>query len=75
MEKGKQEEQYHRIIEDESIGVEYVQFISNIYGEYDTENKYINLQNLTSEKEDGQGFIFINVDDEILQGSTIEIEY
>lgn len=54
------------IIKSESIGLEYTQFVSN---DYTTIDPY----QLTSEAY--QGFVFINVDEEILQGSTIEIEY
>ena len=54
------------VIKEESIGLEYTQFVSNDY-------KSVDPYKLTSESY--QGFVFINVDEEILQGSTIEIEY
>ena len=54
---GQGSAQEHEIIEEESIGLEYTQFISNDY-------KTIDPYALTSE--DYQGFIFVNVDDDIL---------
>ena len=63
---GNGESQEHRIIEEDSTGLEYTQFISNDY-------KYLDVNRLTSE--DYQGFIFVNIETDILQGCTINIEY
>ena len=63
---GNGDNQEHRIIEEDSTGLEYTQFVSNDY-------KYLDVDRLTSE--DYQGFIFVNIETDILQGCTISIEY
>ena len=63
---GNGKEQEHKIIESESTGLEYTQFVSSNYD-------YINPSKLTSEEY--QGFIFVNIETDILQGCTIELEY
>lgn len=57
----------HHIDEERSKGFELVQFISNTYNSKDL------VSHLATEEI--QGFIYIQVDDEILQGSTIEVTY
>ena len=59
----------HYLDEVNSKGLELLQFISNTYAE-----NYI-LENLIVANENRQGLIYIQVDDEVLQGSTIEITY
>lgn len=66
LEFGKGEAQEHEIIKEESTGLEYTQFVSNDY-------KTINPSELTSE--DYQGFIFVNIETDVLQGCSIIIEY
>ena len=66
LEFGKGESQEHEIIAEESTGLEYTQFVSNDY-------KTINPSLLTSE--DYQGFIFVNIETDVLQGCSIVIEY
>ena len=66
LEFGKGEAQEHEIITEESTGLEYTQFVSNDY-------KTINPSLLTSE--DYQGFIFVNIETDVLQGCSIVIEY
>ena len=58
--------QVSRIIEEDSKGLDYTQFVSNDY-------KYLEPSKLTSE--DYQGIVFVNVDKEILHGSSIMLEY
>ncbi len=60
----------HHIDKEKSKGMDVVQFISNDYLNYNT-NALVNK--LASE--DLQGFVYIQVDDEILQGATVEITY
>ena len=55
----------HKIDKNKSKGLELVQFVSNEY--------HVLLKDLTNE--DKQGFVFVQVDEEILQGSTIDITY
>ena len=62
---GEQETTVHHIDTEKSTGLDLVQFISNDYTAL--------LKDLTTE--DTQGFIYIQVDDDILQGSKIDIMY
>lgn len=62
---GEQEATVHHIDTERSTGLDLVQFISNDYTAL--------LKDLTTE--DTQGFIYIQVDDNILQGSKIDIMY
>lgn len=60
----------HSINKDKSKGLEVVQFITNEY----TEFKQALIKDIKNE-EDLQGFVYVQVDDEILQGATVEISY
>lgn len=62
---GEQEATVHHIDTEKSTGLDLIQFISNDYTAL--------LKDLTTE--DTQGFIYIQVDDDILQGSKIDIMY
>lgn len=64
---GRVTNRVHVINKEKSIGIENTQFLTN---EYEAETKGI-LEELT----DRQGFVYINMDEEILQGSTITIQY
>lgn len=57
-----------KIKESESIGKDYTQLVSNDY------RNSTSLPNNLKE-EDVQGFVYVNVDEEILQGATVEVEY
>jgi uncharacterized repeat protein (TIGR01451 family) len=57
----------HHLDEERSVGFELIQFVSNTYNSSQLVSK------LTTE--DTQGFIYIQVDDEVLQGSEVEIVY
>ena len=59
----------HYLDEVNSKGLELLQFISNTY----EDNKI--LENLVVANENVQGLIYIQLDDDILQGSTVEITY
>lgn len=58
----------HSIDRTRSIGLENTQFLSNEYTDFVD-------RNIIDEKLIGQGFVFINIDEEILQGSTVTIQY
>ena len=62
---GEQEATVHHIDTEKSTGLDLIQFISNDYTAL--------LKELTTE--DTQGFLYIQVDDDILQGSKIDIMY
>jgi len=62
----------HVINQDKSIGLQNVQFLTN---EYETNIYGYTADELKIWSEDLQGFVYINIDDEILQGCTIKIEY
>ena len=66
LEFGKGEAQEHEIIKEESTGLEYTQFVSSDYAK-------LNPSQLTSE--DYQGFVFVNIETDVLQGCSIVIEY
>ncbi len=55
----------HKVDKNKSKGLELVQFVSNAYN--------VLLKDLTNE--DKQGFVFVQVDEEILQGCTVQIVY
>lgn len=63
--EGEGEEATHHLDMEKSIGLDLVQFISNDYTSL--------LSGLTTE--DIQGFVYLQIDDDILQGSKIEITY
>lgn len=65
---GTGDDRINVINKEKSKGLENVQFISNGYKQF---KNYA----ITSEAEKEQGFVFINVDEEILQGCTLEIGY
>lgn len=60
----------HTINKEKSKGLEVVQFITNDYTNF-AQALIKDIQN----EEDTQGFVYIQVDDEILQGATVEITY
>ena len=60
----------HSINKEKSKGLEVVQFITNDYTNF-AQALIKDIQN----EEDTQGFVYIQVDDEILQGATVEITY
>lgn len=64
--EGENENTTHKIDTTKSKGLEVVQFITNTYT-----NELLNR--LTNEKK--QGFIFVQVDEEVLQGCTVQISY
>ena len=57
----------HNLDRDKSTGAELVQFITNTYDTQALTNKLVNEQT--------QGFVYIQVDQDILQGCTIRISY
>lgn len=57
----------HNLDRDKSTGAELVQFITNTYDTHALTNKLVN--------EETQGFVYIQVDQDILQGCTIKISY
>ncbi len=60
----------HTINKEKSKGLEVVQFITNDYTNF-AQALIKDIQN----EEHTQGFVYIQVDDEILQGATVEITY
>lgn len=64
--EGENENTTHKLDTEKSKGLELVQFITNTYT-----NELLNR--LTNEKK--QGFIFVQVDEDILQGCTVQIVY
>lgn len=63
--KGEGNDTKHEIDKTRSKGVELVQFVTNDYN--------VLLNKLTNEEK--QGFVFVQVDEEILQGCTVQIIY
>ena len=63
--KGEGTDTKHEIDKERSKGLELIQFVSNNYN--------ILLSNLTNEER--QGFVFVQIDEEILQGCTVQINY
>lgn len=64
--EGENENTIHKLDTEKSKGLELVQFITNTYT-----NELLNR--LTNEKK--QGFIFVQVDEDVLQGCTVQIVY
>lgn len=59
----------HTIDTERSIGMDKTQFLTNEYTFTEMRN------NILDELLEGQGFVYVNVDDDILQGSTVTIQY
>ena len=70
--EGEGKETVHKIDKDKSKGLDVVQFVTNQYTD-----KATKVQALVNKivEEQVQGFVYVQVDDEILQGATVEITY
>ena len=70
--EGEGKDTIHKIDKEKSKGLDVVQFVTNKYTD-----KATKVQALVNKivEEQVQGFVYIQVDDEILQGATVEITY
>ena len=70
--EGEGKQTVHKIDKDKSKGLDVVQFVTNQYTD-----KATKVQALVNKivEEQVQGFVYVQVDDEILQGATVEITY
>lgn len=72
--EGEGKNTVHKIDQEKSKGLDVVQFVTNKYENGNAKSNIAALVNKIAE-EDVQGFVYIQVDDEILQGATVEITY
>ena len=72
--EGEGKNTIHKIDQEKSKGLDVVQFVTNKYENGNANSNIAALVNKIAE-EDVQGFVYIQVDDEILQGATVEITY